>query len=78
MRNISQPHTVIVFTHQGRKQTMTRLGHLPARSRDGASVEGVMQACGVSGPVIARHHEGAMFGKAPKLAAVFEHGVKSA
>jgi len=76
MRNVAHPHTVIAFTHKGQPQTLVRPGHLPARSSNGASVEGVLQSKGVTGAVTVRHHDGAMFGKAGKLVGVFTHEVK--
>lgn len=76
MRNVKKLHTVMVFRNGGRTETLIRPGHLPPRSRDGASVEGILQLRGVTGRVTIRHHEGVTFGKKGRLVGVSEHVIK--
>ena len=78
MRNIPHPHTVLAFTHKGAPQTLVRKGHLPARAPSGqVSAESILQAAGVVGSVVIRHHDAAMFGKPGRLvAAPVLHEVK--
>lgn len=76
MRNVKKPYTVMVFRNGARTETLARPGHLPPRSQNGASVEGILQPRGMTGKVTIRHHEGSMFGKPGRLVAVSAHTIK--
>ena len=67
------PHTTVHYRRNGKPETLGRSGHLPVRGKN--SAESVLTAAGVTGPVVLRHHEGALFGKSGKVVRVVHHVV---